>query len=338
MKSYEEITKNLLERRDRYEADKNQKKKKIVSIAAPTCCFAMVSLLVIGVIKNDNKNGDTLIISPADNTQAQTEEKNVVENIIDIFNNDSKETTKANKTNKSKKVEKNNNTKPENTTEALATDDFSEVANDYNSDFTGGKLPPNKDHTNHIQYTQEFSDASTENPYADKFIQRIEVTQLPVKTVYYVGDTFDFRGLEVTGYFSTGEAEDITQDIQIYNTVAYSASNKYRIYIEYTDNSDAINLAYTEFYVNVIEPDIDIAQKSVTLNTGESFINSVITPAKNCVINWYSTDTSVVTVDNNGNITAVGTGNASVYAEISFYGSSTCTFKKESPGCTITVN
>ena len=49
MKSYDELTKDLLERRDRYEALQKQKKQKIKRIATPLCCFVLVGLLVLGV-------------------------------------------------------------------------------------------------------------------------------------------------------------------------------------------------------------------------------------------------------------------------------------------------
>lgn len=335
MKNYEEITKNLLERRERFVAEKKKKRKKVVGIVVPVCCFTIISLLVVGMFKGGNPNG-SLMIPSGDNNQEEISDNNDSNNIIDIFNKDNKETTKANKVNK---VDKNNDNKNnKTTTEAIATDEYSEDANDYNSDSNGGRLPPNKDHNNNIDHNQDTTQGETINPDANKFIMKIEVTQMPVKTVYYVGDTFDFRGLEVTGYFSTGEVEDITPYVQIYNEKAYSASDKYGIYMEYTDNSDAINLAYTEFYVKVLEPDIDISQKNITLDVGENAKNTAITQAGGCTITWHSTDTSVVTVDSNGNITAVGSGSASVYAEISLYGTSSYTFQKQSPYCTVTVN
>ncbi len=49
MKSYDELTKDLLERRDRYEALQKQKKKKIKRIATPLCCFVLVGLLAFCV-------------------------------------------------------------------------------------------------------------------------------------------------------------------------------------------------------------------------------------------------------------------------------------------------
>ncbi len=339
MKNYEEITKNLLERRDSYIADKKIKRKKVVSILVPVCCFSLVSLLVLGVFKGDKKD-NTLLLSETEQSKVDydnTTNSDKIDMTTDD-NSDNTTITKADKTNKvDKKPHKNDgNKKPD--IELVVTDEYSEIASEYNSDLDAGRLPPNKDHNNNKDHNQGLTQDENYNPDANKFIMKIEVTQMPVKTVYYVGDTFDFRGLEVTGYFSTGEVEDITPYVQIYNEKAYSASNKYGIYMEYTDNSDAICLAYTEFYVKVLEPDIDISQKSVTLNVGESATNSAITPATGCTITWHSTDTSVATVDSNGNITAVGSGSASVYAEISLYGTSSYTFQKQSPYCTVTVN
>lgn len=59
MKNYEEITNDLLERRDRYITEQKKKRKRVISVAAPICCFCLASLLGIGVW-----NSGMLTISP----------------------------------------------------------------------------------------------------------------------------------------------------------------------------------------------------------------------------------------------------------------------------------
>lgn len=49
MKNYDEITHDLLERRDRYITEQNKKRKRRISVAAPICCFCLVALLGIGM-------------------------------------------------------------------------------------------------------------------------------------------------------------------------------------------------------------------------------------------------------------------------------------------------
>ncbi len=251
MKDYNEITKDLLERRDRYIADKKTKKKKAISVVVPVCCVSIISLLVLGVLRGDNLK-DTLQLSTTEQNQSEQDEKNQSAK-VEVDDKDKTETTKINKGDKGNEGKKPNNKKPNKPSEddVIASEEFSEMASDFNSDLSSGRLP-NKDHSNNKDHNQDLTQNETENPDANKMINKIVVTQMPVKTVYYVGDTFDFRGLEVTGYFSNGDVEDITQYVQIYNTVAYSASDKYGIYMEYTDNSEGINLAYTEFYVTVL--------------------------------------------------------------------------------------
>ena len=49
MKSYEEITNSLLERRDRYVVEQNRKRKKVMGVVTPVCSFCLVALLGLGV-------------------------------------------------------------------------------------------------------------------------------------------------------------------------------------------------------------------------------------------------------------------------------------------------
>lgn len=49
MKNYKVITNNLLERRDRYIAEQNRKRKRIVGTATALCCCGLVALLGFGV-------------------------------------------------------------------------------------------------------------------------------------------------------------------------------------------------------------------------------------------------------------------------------------------------
>ncbi len=49
MKSYDEVTNNLLERRDHYLAVQKQKRKKVMSITTSLCCICLVTLLGFGM-------------------------------------------------------------------------------------------------------------------------------------------------------------------------------------------------------------------------------------------------------------------------------------------------
>lgn len=49
MKNYEEVTKGLLERRDRYMAKKRRKRQKMIAVTAPAFCICLIALLSVGV-------------------------------------------------------------------------------------------------------------------------------------------------------------------------------------------------------------------------------------------------------------------------------------------------
>ncbi len=332
MKSYDEITKNLLERRERYFADKKKRIKKTLGIILPVCSITVISLLVLGVFKADNVK-DALKLS-ADVQQTQNDLSAITnQDNVNITDKETKETTKANKINKGDKVSNKYTDKP--TGELIVSDEQSESMSDYNSDLSSGRLP-NKEHSNNKDHNQELW-GNTTTTDVEKCVVRIEVTQMPVKTVYYVGDKFDLRGLEVIGYFSNGDVEDITPYIQVHYDVATTPNKNYRVEIEYTDNSEYINVVSTSIYVTVLEPGITISDNSLKLGLGESHKLDAFTEATGCKLTWHTTDPNVVTVDNDGNAVAVGEGKASIYAQL-VYDCPGKPFVKTSDYCTITVS
>ena len=51
MKNYDELTNDLLERRDRYVADQKKKRKRVMGVATSLCCFCLVALLGFGMLQ-----------------------------------------------------------------------------------------------------------------------------------------------------------------------------------------------------------------------------------------------------------------------------------------------
>ena len=49
MKNYDELTNDLLERRDRYVADQKKKRKRVMGVATSLCCFCLMALLGFGM-------------------------------------------------------------------------------------------------------------------------------------------------------------------------------------------------------------------------------------------------------------------------------------------------
>lgn len=330
MKNYTEITNNLLKRRDRYFAEKKAKNKKVIKAVTSISCISVVALIVVGLLQSENFNSISPVVSGnethnVDKTQAHSDL------VTDVSSTNSTETSEQGGKNT---VDKNNKRPQKHhlVQNGVTTDVFEEPTDEdliSNSEINKKPIKNSKDN-------QEFDKDITENQNttnnSPKWIEKIVVTRMPDKTVYYLGERFDLRGLQVMGYFTNGEVEDVTEDVQYYSQVASAVSNKYRINIEYTDNSEFINLAYTSINVIVIEPKIEISNSSLTLNTGDKSKLSAYTEATGCSITWHTTDPSVATVDSNGNITAVGEGTASVYAEISYN-----SYKKASSYCTVTV-
>lgn len=70
------------------------------------------------------------------------------------------------------------------------------------------------------------------------------------------------------------------------------------------------------FYVRVPVESVKLSEKELTLSVGESKITeAVISPADATLtdVYWFTTDENIVKVDENGNITALSNGSASVY-------------------------
>ena len=63
MKNYDELTNDLLERRDRYVADQKKKRKRVMGVATSLCCFCLVALLGFGMWQ-----GGMFNITPPDQT------------------------------------------------------------------------------------------------------------------------------------------------------------------------------------------------------------------------------------------------------------------------------
>ena len=59
MKTYDEITNGLLERRDAYISEKNRKRKAITGVVTSLCCFCLVALVCIGVWQGGALSTDT---------------------------------------------------------------------------------------------------------------------------------------------------------------------------------------------------------------------------------------------------------------------------------------
>ena len=92
MKNYEELTNELLERRDRYVATKKEKRKRIMSIATSFSCVCLVALLGFGVwrsgvIKNDPAITPDTSVADMNKTNTDKVAQQITEPVSDSDNN-----------------------------------------------------------------------------------------------------------------------------------------------------------------------------------------------------------------------------------------------------------
>ena len=251
MKDYNEITKSLLERRERYFAQRRKNSRKLAGVIVPVVGVSVVALAVFGAFKGNEFKSDMqapIIESLAETVVTQVESQLVAEDNVTTTKDDTngKVNSNSNKNNQNNKGEE------------IATDTQEGQADEYYTE--GGKPGPfDKNHNNNKDQNGFIDESETqESIYEDRYVNRIEVTQLPLKTTYYVGETIDLRGIEVMAYFSNGDVEDVAQDIQFhYDGVLRQATDRYGVMIEYTDKSEVINVVFTTFYVKVLPAPTD---------------------------------------------------------------------------------
>lgn len=95
--------------------------------------------------------------------------------------------------------------------------------------------------------------------------------------------------------------------------VDYTIVGEYTTNIYATDSSG--NIANKEIKVIVKEPTINIEQANVSIAVGETAQLNATVQGASQTITWTSSDTSIASVDENGVVTAVKEGTATVEAE-----------------------
>lgn len=73
MKSYEEVTNDLLERRDRYVARQKENRRKLTVLASSLGCFALVAVLGLGLGQDASYSGQIPATEPKDDVIAAGE-------------------------------------------------------------------------------------------------------------------------------------------------------------------------------------------------------------------------------------------------------------------------
>ena len=97
------------------------------------------------------------------------------------------------------------------------------------------------------------------------------------------------------------------------DNVDYSTVGEYTTNVYATDDSG--NVANKEVKVIVNEPTINVEQSNVSIKVGETIQLNATVQGASQTITWTSSDTSIATVDENGVVTAIKEGTATVEAE-----------------------
>ncbi len=140
----------------------------------------------------------------------------------------------------------------------------------------------------------------------------ISVTKMPTKTEYYVGDTLDTTGLEITAKYTDNTEKVIASDLTITGFNSSTAGTKV-VTVEYKGKT-------ATFTVEVVKPSITIANNSLSFDSigSTKSLTATTTPSDQKIV-WSSSNKNVATVSD-GVVTAKGAGNATITATITVNG------------------
>lgn len=166
----------------------------------------------------------------------------------------------------------------------------------------------------------------------------IAVSAEPTKTIYALGEKFDADGLKVTACMSDGSTAEITD--YYLSAVDTSSLGTKSVRVYYTKDEITKMTAF-DITVSLPEGTVTVTNAMIlgsdTLSYGNSQRLTLGTNdgANSYSVKWSSSDPSVATVDNDGNMTAKGRGSVTVKAEITNLDGSTVTAEK-TVTCTMT--
>ena len=135
------------------------------------------------------------------------------------------------------------------------------------------------------------------------------------KTEFSVGDTFEFGGT-VTAAYDNGATKDVTDDVTFtgYNM---NTAGEQTVTVSYTEDEVTQTTEYTITVSEVAVTGITLDQEEATILVGVTkTLTATIEPenATDKTVIWTSSDEDVATVDENGVVTAVAAGTATITA------------------------
>lgn len=144
--------------------------------------------------------------------------------------------------------------------------------------------------------------------YIAKSITKLEVTTPPTKTIYDEDESFDKTGMVVKATYNDGEIKEVT-DYTISDNWGYGSIN---IVISYDGKTATTPITVRKIVKSI---SFDKAATEIWQKDTDS-LNVTFTPsdAYNKELIWTSSNESVATVDENGNITGIRTGTTEIKA------------------------
>ncbi|MBR5232572.1 MAG: bacterial Ig-like domain-containing protein [Clostridia bacterium] len=148
-------------------------------------------------------------------------------------------------------------------------------------------------------------------------ITGISIATMPAKTTYYVGDTLNTSGLAINVSYNNGKTEIVTTGFNVTGFSSGTAGNR-TLTVSYKG-------AAATFTVSIIARTVPVNGVSLNRNRLSLYpeetdvLIAVINPvnATNKNVTWSSSDKSVVSVDNNGRVTALKNGTATITVKTS---------------------
>ena len=162
--------------------------------------------------------------------------------------------------------------------------------------------------------------------------ESLTVSKAPAKTTYFIGDTLDTTGLELTLTYDNGDIGTVVSGFSTSGFDSSTAGTKV-VTVEYKGKT-------ATFTVEVVKPSITIANNSLSFDSiGSNKSITVTTTPSDQKIAWSSSNKNVATVSD-GVVTAKGAGNATITAKFTYNNieyTATCNVTVKSPTASITT-
>ena len=140
--------------------------------------------------------------------------------------------------------------------------------------------------------------------------EALTISKAPAKTTYFIGDTLDTTGLELTLSYNNGTTEKVINGYTVSGFNSSTAGTKV-VTVEYKGKT-------ATFTVEVVKPSITIANNSLSFDSiGSTKSITVTTTPSDQKIAWSSSNENVATVSD-GVVTAKGAGNATITAKFTY--------------------